>query len=207
MLSRRTETGKDYFGIERYVLIGLSAALMAMPTMFFRWLAGRKGYTARKKAIEVWAFFKPVFFFGILISGYWSRNWTVLIAIITLTDLFLYLFGLVLLRDFWVRPSSYSRSLLLLGVNLFEFTAGFSIFYLHFGLLKYDSKTIADWGSAFYFSMVTAATVGYGDITPSPGLGRTLVTIQVFLSLVFMAVIISRFVGNLDQHRTPIEHA
>ena len=207
MLWHQRDKGQNIFGIERFVLIGISASLMAMPTMFIRWVSGRHGYLGRKLAIEMWALVKPGIFFWILISGHWSAWWAVWVAVYGLADLFLYLFGLVLLRGFWVAPPSYSRSLILIGINLFEIAAGFSILYLHYGFLRTAPDTIVvDWPSAYYFSIVTAATIGYGDISPSPA-GRGLVTIHIALAIAYMAIIISRFVANLDNKRTPIEHA
>ena len=40
---------------------------------------------------------------------------------------------------------------------------------------------------ALYFTVVTMATVGYGDITPSAQTARLLVTVQIFYNFVFLA--------------------
>ncbi len=44
-----------------------------------------------------------------------------------------------------------------------------------------------------YFSLITSATVGFGDITSTD---RVTVMIQVLLSFVFATVIISHFLSN-----------
>jgi hypothetical protein len=40
---------------------------------------------------------------------------------------------------------------------------------------------------ALYFTVVTMATVGYGDITPTSQTARLLVTVQIFYNFVFLA--------------------
>jgi len=44
----------------------------------------------------------------------------------------------------------------------------FACVYVMNGLVDRDGKTVYDFGSAFYFSVVTFTTVGYGDLTPAP---------------------------------------
>jgi hypothetical protein len=207
MLWHRKDKGKDLFGIERATLIALSLFVMAMPTMALRWLSGLAGLRARKIAIEFYAVFKPILLILLLWAGFSSRFWAFCIAILFVVDLYAYLLGIILLRGFWVRPASYSRSLILLAFNLVEFVAAFSVIYLHLDCLTSDKHPVTAWSDAFYFSAVTAATVGYGDITPSPGIGRLLVTVQILASIGFMAMIVAHFVGNVERERTPINDA
>ena len=204
MLWHKRDEGKNVFGVERFVLLFLSIALMLMPTMLVRWLSGLGGYAARKIAMDLWTLFKPSYLLCVLVSGWWSHTWSVWLTGILLVDLLLYISGLVLLRDFWTAPAAYSRSLILLGINLFEFAIAFAIFYLHWSVLTSNGVIVSDWNAALYFSIVTTTTLGCGDITPSVGLGRTFVITQNVVSIAFMAVIIARFVGNLDRDRAPI---
>jgi len=207
MLWHRKGKGEHIFGIERALLIALSLFLMAMPTMALRWLSGRAGLPARKSAIEFYAVFKPILLILCLWAGFASRLWLFCTAVLFVIDLYAYLMGIVLLRGFWVRPASYSRSLILLAFNFVEFIAAFSVIYLHLGCLTSSGQPVTGWSDAFYFSTVTAATVGYGDITPLPGIGRMLATIQIFASIGFMAMIVVYFVSNVERERTPIRDA
>lgn len=198
-----TGKAKDIYGIERFFLILLSAFLMLMPTMFVRWIFGLWGLHKRKVGIELYALAKPVILLLILGTGTRLGIFGAVVAIVFLTDLYSYLLGIVLLRDFWRRPFSYGRSLILLGINLIEFVTGFAILYLYCGNLRQGELPVTEGIDAFYFSVVTTMTVGYGDITPS-GFGRVLTIIQIFASLGLLAILLSNFVSNLKRKRTPV---
>lgn len=198
-LWRREGPAEDIYGIERFVLLALCAVLLVMPTMALRWLGGLYSLHGRKIVIEMYAITKPVALLIVLWTGLASHGVAALVTILFLVDLFSYLFGIMLLREFWSRPFAYSRTLILLAVNFIEFSAGFATLYMHLNVLR---PTPIVWTDALYFSVVTAATVGYGDITPSPE-GKWLVMIHIFLSLAFMAMIVSHFVSNLTQRRNP----
>lgn len=50
-------------------------------------------------------------------------------------------------------------------------------------------------GELMYFSLVTLATVGYGDILPGTPAARTLATIEAVVGQFFVAVVVAAFVG------------
>lgn len=52
-----------------------------------------------------------------------------------------------------------------------------------------------DWSGFLYFSMVTLATLGYGDITPLHPAARSLATLEAFLGQLYPAILISRLVA------------
>jgi|GEM_PF-2467561 len=58
------------------------------------------------------------------------------------------------------------------------------------------NKTNLDWIDTFYFSVVTFATLGYGDIA-AKGAGRLLVIAEVMSGMFFMAV----FIGKISSER------
>jgi len=49
---------------------------------------------------------------------------------------------------------------------------------------------------AVYFSFVTLATLGYGDIAPVNGVARGLAAIEAVMGVLFLAVLIARLVGS-----------
>jgi Ion channel len=49
--------------------------------------------------------------------------------------------------------------------------------------------------NAFYFSLVTLSTVGYGDITPVSKLARILAALEAMTGLLYIAVLIARLVS------------
>lgn len=52
-----------------------------------------------------------------------------------------------------------------------------------------------------YFSFVTLATLGYGDLTPASDLGRTLVVLEALIGQVFLVTAVARVVSLLGRER------
>jgi hypothetical protein len=46
-----------------------------------------------------------------------------------------------------------------------------------------------------YFSYITMATVGYGDLTPTTGLPRTMAVLEALIGQVFLVVLLARLVS------------
>ena len=46
-----------------------------------------------------------------------------------------------------------------------------------------------------YFSYITMATVGYGDLTPATGLPRTNAVLEALIGQIFLVVLVARLVG------------
>ncbi|WP_319403975.1 potassium channel family protein [uncultured Anaeromusa sp.] len=194
---RRDKDAIDLFGIERGFLLLLAASLLIQPVTFVRWISGYGGYLTRKLAIEVYALAKPFLLLGILLGGYWYYSISLFIAGLCLMDLYVYLLGLIFLSDFYSGPASFKRSLILLFVNLFESVCEFAVLYLGTQSIGTNLVATTSWSQAIYFSTVTAATVGYGDVSAISGIGRLLVVFQIFTSVVFASVILSSYVGQL----------
>ena len=53
-----------------------------------------------------------------------------------------------------------------------------------------------------YFSFVTLATVGYGDLTPQGGLGRALAVTEALPGQVYLITAVAALVGNLGRTRS-----
>lgn len=99
------------------------------------------------------------------------------------------------------RLRSLNRSLLLLLINYAELIVGFAVLYISSGSIASSSnpKTVLiDATSAVYFSAITAFTLGYGDLIPIDARGRVLVTTQLALSFVLVALVVSAFLSGVD---------
>lgn len=184
--------------LERVFTIVLCLILMLTPAMFVRWVSGRVSRTSRKLAIELYVLLKVGLSLSALFLSFWHLEYFPIIAVICLIDLFSNIVAIVLLRNFWHAPLSLNRTLISLGVNFVEFTAWFAGMYLHFDALRYNSQSITDPISAFYFSVITAATIGFGDIVPTVT-GRPLVIAEAFCSFLFIGVVVTYVIGSLGQ--------
>jgi hypothetical protein len=51
----------------------------------------------------------------------------------------------------------------------------------------------------FYFSAVTATTLGYGDISPADSLAKLLTIIQVFISMVIVALYFGLVINKIQE--------
>lgn len=75
----------------------------------------------------------------------------------------------------------------------------FAVLYRWIGIhLSGSTDLLKDLGSAFYFSVVTWTTLGYGDIVPSVE-ARPIVIIEATLGYLVMALLIAALVESLKQ--------
>jgi hypothetical protein len=120
-----------------------------------------------------------------------------------LIDIVVYLLSIALLTrryGLW-RPETATRSLILAFVNVYEVVAAYELLYLGVGtLLDASTRTpITSPFTVFYYSMVTMATLGFGDVIPADTISRALVVSQLFTHLVFLLTIVPVFVAHLVQ--------
>ena len=128
----------------------------------------------------------------------WLASYPLVIALCFLEEP--YLSGTVLMMDVFLLGmcvalmlSVSRRSFLLLFVmGFFQSLATTLVYAWHyskFGLIFQcdDTVKIYDFMSAWYFSLITWCTVGYGDFTPSPEI-RMLAACEAVTSIMFMPV-------------------
>src|SRR6185436_18973940 len=63
------------------------------------------------------------------------------------------------------------------------------------GLQPAYSQSLDSFGSALYFSTMTLATVGYGDIAPLAPVARATASLEVFLGIGLLGFILARVAG------------
>jgi voltage-gated potassium channel len=56
-------------------------------------------------------------------------------------------------------------------------------------------------GHAIYFSFITLATLGYGDVVPTSDVTRSLAVVEAIVGQMYVAVLIARLVGSFGAHR------
>jgi hypothetical protein len=77
----------------------------------------------------------------------------------------------------------------------------------HFDPGSYAGDGVIDGPALAYFSFVTLATLGYGDIVPTSELARNLAVLETIIGQVFLVVVVARVVTTLGARRIVDEPA
>ena len=96
------------------------------------------------------------------------------------------------------------RRSMLLGIhNFVEVVFWFAAFYRFLAHAPhFDAKVVpvvSTAGGSLYYSVVTSATVGYGDVTPGDPTTRWIVIAQIGVSIFLTLVVLSRFLSLLPK--------
>lgn len=86
------------------------------------------------------------------------------------------------LRILYRKLTSYQLLLLLVAIIL---AIGVTFYHFHEGF---------SWLNAYYFSIVTLSTVGYGDITPKTDLGKIFTTFYILIGVGIIGLFINAVV-------------
>lgn len=200
------------FGVEWVIRV----ILIYTPWWFFpgNWIKAatdRPHIFVRRILIDVYVIAKVVISWW-LITHQYTDNWYVTIILVWLAIETIYaLLGGIFLRDVWSEPFSYQRNLTLMLINYIEIclcfaaiytfkehqvnNAGRSLFVINDSLVSADKHLTSS--QAVYFSFVTAATIGYGDISPNDESIQHIVILQIMLSLSFIVMFIANVSGKL----------
>lgn len=112
------------------------------------------------------------------------------------------------LSDFALR--GYRRIVILVLHNYLEIVLWFATIYTTYrDLFGASGRALSSAVGAFYYSMVTMSTVGYGEITPATDSARIIVAIHLIVGVFMSVVILARFVSYLPTPRSmdAAEHA
>ena len=142
--------------------------------------------------------------FFMLYFQLWHHSWLYTINMYLLLETYLYIFYKIFVPEH-NSQRTHKRSLLLLFLNFFEVIGSFGVIYAAGDFLN---KSVANWSDALYFSLVTGATVGYGDLHPISSTGKELVMLQIVSTLAFLILFFNFFTpraqdseGIVDLHK------
>lgn len=207
-----SSTYKKDFGIERLFRIFLQLTAFLTPSGFVRYLTGTDNLLTRKLGIEVYGLCKIVLI-CICFKYDLTTNIFALIAIVILSiDTLHFLISRVFLTDVFREPISHERSLMMTLINYVEICLCFGFVYSYLDDSNFDvnnptftinekmpnieNKHLTD-TQTIYFSFVTAATIGYGDISPRDSYTMKIIIVQILVSLFFVVVFISNIINKL----------
>jgi len=194
----------DYndFGIERIFRLFLVTSTVLFPGIYLDYLHRKSSYHQRKIKGELYVIFKTMTPFVILYFGLWDYTWLFILNIYLLIETYLYIFQKIFLPEH-STGKNYNRSLILLFFNFVEVIGSYGVIYAAGNYLNQPISNIIE---AVYFSLITGATVGYGDIYPIGPDGKLLVITQLVSTLSFLILFFNFFapraqdltVGNSD---------
>lgn len=196
------------FGIERLLRLFLAAAQFLSLSLYIKQLFHFSGITARKLAVEVYVLLKVLFPLVIFALHLESAPWVIPVIIYLVSETMLYITSIIYLSDVSYEGVSPRRSVTLLFINFFEITFSFAVLYAHFdkvmpGMFRQPLRSATD---AIYFSFITAATVGYGDIVPGSDLCRKISVVQIVTTFVFVVLFLNYFAGMLGSQPRHASH-
>jgi hypothetical protein len=177
------------FGIERIFRLFLVISKLLFPGVYLDYANRKTSYHQRKIRGEVYVIFKTILPFVILYFGLWDHLWLFVINIYLLIETYVYIFNKIFLPEH-NSGKYYNRSLILLFFNFVEVIASYAVIYAAGNYLNESVKNITE---ALYFSLITGATVGYGEIHPITSDGKLLVMTQLVSTLSFLILFFNFF--------------
>ena len=133
-----------------------------------------------------------------------TSHTALVISVILTVDTVHFMFSKIFLNDIHQQPISFKRTLLMTLINIAEVILCFSFIYSFIDDSNNDpARIIFSMGhhltdlQTIYFSIVTSATIGYGDIAPKDPLVIKLVVLQIMLSLFFLVIVITTITNRL----------
>jgi hypothetical protein len=187
------------FGLERLLRLSLALLLFIFPGLYIRAFFGRFGLLGRKLGVELYVMIKlflPIIFFKL---GWTDNIIVALFAGIMIIETVLYLASLIFLSTEFAQPISYKRSLISVFINYIEICLDYAVIYSYcnYNITGFFNEKLTSNFQAIYFSFVTSATVGFGDIVTKNHFGQLLVVTQIILFLFFAGLFISFFASKI----------
>lgn len=188
------KTQHDY-GILRVFRLTLVTALLLFPGVFIDQIFRKSSTISRKLIVELYVIFKMIFPIVVLSNHFYNNNFIFYFAIYLLIETYIYLFSKIFLGDQHSKTSN-MRTLMLLIINFLESSFTFAVIYLSGNYLNIKPDEVLD---AVYYSFVTSATIGYGDIFPNTSQGKITVILQILSSVSFIVLFFNFFSGKAHQ--------
>lgn len=195
----RNYSHHDY-GLERIIRLFLASIQFLTLGLYIKHIAGKLGSTARKMSIEVYVLAKMIFPLMAIKLHWTDQFWVLILVNYFLFETVIYVTSLIFISDASRESVQPRRSLALLFINFFEILLDFAFMYIYFENITpgFFTRELEGGIDAIYFSFVTAATVGYGDIAPAIPFAKKLVITQITLTFVFVGLFLNYF-SNLLQ--------
>lgn len=185
-------------GIERLIRLFLALSVFVLPGVYFKQLFYNQRSDIQGLFTDAYVVAKLLLPIAIL-SYEQIDNWFFhALQIILILETMLYIPMQIFASDFFSKPPTYRRSLLLLFVNYVELVFGYAVLY---SMPNTMNREFSHWFDAVYYSAITAATIGYGDYYPISVYGKVIVSMQSMAFLVFGVLFVSFFASRIEHNR------
>lgn len=180
---------EDYIGIQYIFKYILHVLKFIFPGFWISVFA--PNYRIKNILTEFYLILKVL----ILVAMLWLHSnwiWTLVVTIYFLCDIVHHLFTRIY-NNIWSLKKNFAHLML----NVCEIVLGYAVLYDHLWVIGVGWIPSHNPLDVLYFSMVTFATVGYGDMGAINVLWRMLVASQIAISLLFIVIICSSFVAQM----------
>ena len=192
----------DDIGIEKILRLFLAISQFLFLGTYIKQIFGKRGIAYQDLSVDCFVLFKVIFPFALLHFNFQNNSVLYLLLLWFLAETMLYVPTLIFASDIFSKPRSYRRSMLLLFFNYIEIVFGFGVIYARG---EYLNKPFEHWFDPIYFSFVTSATIGFGDLYPVTPMGKLLVSVQSIIFLVFIVLFIN-FYSNKVENKGYFDH-
>ncbi len=194
----------DDVGIEKLFRLVLATSQFIFPGLYVKHFFSKQGSDFQDLAMDFYILGKVV----LPVTLLYFSNWipypiSIYIIIWFLLETLLYIPTLIFASDFFSRPSSYRRSMLMLFFNYLEIAFAYAYIY---SCGNYLNQAFEHWYDPIYFSMVILSTIGLGEYYPITGIGKLLVCSQSVIFLMFVVLFIN-FFSNKVESRGYFDHS
>lgn len=187
---------QDDVGLEKIIRLLLAFSQFLFPGIYIKQLLASRGIGYQELAIDLYIVIKLIIPFVLLHQQIQISMIWIYIVTWLLLETILYIATLAFASDLFDRPRSYRRSLILLFLDYGQIVVSFA--YLYTYGLNFN-KTFNHWFDPIYFSIVTSASVGYGDFFPITSYGRILASAQIVIFFIIVMLLFNFFSIRMEQ--------
>ncbi|MEY3343989.1 MAG: hypothetical protein RL090_1673 [Bacteroidota bacterium] len=187
---------QDDIGLEKIIRLLLAFSQFLFPGIYIKQLFGSRGIGVQEVVMDLFIVFKLALPFLLLYHDIKINSFWIVIVSWLLLETILYIATLAFASDLFDKPRSYRRSLILLFLDYGQIVISFAYLYTYGENFNTGFK---HWFDPIYFSVVTSASVGYGDFFPVTTYGKMLASAQIVIFFLIVMLLFNFFSFKMEQ--------